>query len=317
MTTFKCILAVSLACFIATIVTGCAGTSKWLQSEPASHLPVAISLPKDDKDKVSVADYITVHCVEPSNVYYLDPTSQKKTKQRECLYASVDVSNLITAGVLDSDLTKRLLGTLVNVSDNNCAYFKARAFANRSAMDFEKTLTQDLATAASAGTATVLAPLSAALSGTNLVVGKSVDSFNSTYYINKTFQAMEAAIDGERSRLKALILAREEDKSYAMSDALADFLAYDGACSFRVGLDILASNADSLKTTNAQCATDVQLATTNKRSVYQQKCLQNPSPQQSSGGEKGTGADSAGDSGSGGSHSGGSGNSGSSPQTEH
>jgi hypothetical protein len=107
------------------------------------------------------------------------------------------------------------------------------------------------------------------LDGVNLVIGKSVESFNATYYFDKTFQAMEAAIVAERAQRRALILAKQEGENYSLPEAIGDVRGYDDACSIKAGLSHLLSVAEGNKNQKEEGKETVE-ASANKRQTYLQ-----------------------------------------------
>jgi hypothetical protein len=200
----------STSVIVVLAVVACAGTEQYLRAQPSTHFPTGESL----ELPTGLDRLMTLHCLMSSKIKYEDTTnnggssSGSPMTEKECLYISADVGHLPSAQV-DKPTRNQVIDTLVSISDINCSTFLHRAFANRAGLDYTKTLLQDLATAASAGTAAVSAPVSAGLSGTNLLVGKSIDTFNATYYLQQTFQAMESAIDSSRQSVRAQILSRE------------------------------------------------------------------------------------------------------------
>lgn len=245
-------LAASSISVTFAALTGCGGTEQYLRSEPATHFATATSLTLSD----DVGKYLQLHCIKASKIKYSD----KNGKSSECLYVSADAS-AFPAATLEPTVRNKIVHTLLAVSDMNCSTFLHRAFANREGMDYSKTLLQDFATAVSAGTAAVSAPLSAGLSGANLVVGKSVDTLTATYYMQQTFQAMETAIDGARKDTRALIAAHEaqDEETYSPAEALADIRRYDDDCSIKGGLAKLALAAQASQ--KSSVATQAAVAT--------------------------------------------------------
>jgi hypothetical protein len=230
-----------LLLLVTALLCSCAGTEKFLGSQPSTHLPTGVAIVLDP----SIKDDIKVHCLESTSISYTDTT----VKGAECLYVSADVSALPSV-TLTKETRNAIVGTLVSISDINCSTFLHRAFANRAGLDYTKTLSQDLATAASAGTAFVSAPVSAGMSAANLLIGKSIDSFNATYYQQQTFQAMESAIASARQEGLATINTHEAQDidTYTATQALADIRQYDDDCSFKNGLaklNAIATNAQS------------------------------------------------------------------------
>src|SRR5205085_3383507 len=62
-----------------------------------------------------------------------------------------------------------------------------------------------------------------------------------TYYLEKTFQAVEAAILEQRLRQRSAILARRADllPKYSLLETISDVRGYDDACSLQRGLSRL------------------------------------------------------------------------------
>jgi hypothetical protein len=265
------------------LVAACAGTEEYLRSTPATHFPTGQSLTLD----TNLSEIMTLHCLKTSKIKYED-TSGPGSKEEECLYISASITKFAAADS-SARIRNHAIDTLLSVSDINCSTFLNRAFANRAGLDYTKTLLQDLATAGSAGVATVSAPLSAGLSGTNLLVGKSVDTFTATYYVQQTFQAMETAIDASRQTVRAQILSHEavpvpssapdsvasapeasgphasapdasapSPQTYSFADALAEIREYDDACSIKGGLAKLNTAATNSKKTAQQCVASVK-----------------------------------------------------------
>ena len=222
------------------ILAGCAGTSRYLRSEPVTYFSgqQEIALPN------TTSPYIRVHCVDDFAVSHEQPSFKPTNGPvgRECSYVSAEVNPFIAPTKPDD--VRALIHTLIYYSDLNCSNFLHRAFANRSALDFSKSLTQDIATGASAVTAFSTPAASAILSGANLIVGKGVSDFDITYYLDKTFQAMQDAIAGERAKRLALIVAQTDGNEMAsLAQLLSLIRSYDDACSIRDGLDQLATVA--------------------------------------------------------------------------
>ena len=245
------------------VATGCASTAKYLRSQPSTHFPTKtlLALPND------IQPYLKLHCISAEEIKYddLDATNS------QCLYISADASLLASASL---DQTKRnsIIDTILSISDMNCSTFLHRAFANRAGFDYSKKLFQNIATATSAGTAFISPPVSAAIGGINLVVGTGIDDFNSTYYFEKTFEAMEAAIQAERAQRRALIDARKVSPTYSMVEALGDVRTYDDACSIKSGLARLIGTAENQKNLNKSAELKVQGATdATKFSTYIQE----------------------------------------------
>jgi hypothetical protein len=246
---------------LVVLVAGCANTAEYLRSQPVTHFPAAATVKVPDELK----SLLVLHCMKDQDTSY----SEKNTTTKECLYVSADASNITStlpkteeAAVRDKAIT-----FLTSLSDLNCSNFLHRAFAQKAGLDFTKSLISDLSTGASAGTAHASPSTSAALSIANLVVGKGVESFNATYYFDKTFQALESAIAAERLRIKTYITAKQaqaaDPKSrvkYELVQAISDVRAYDDACSIKSGLSQLVQLADSKKRDDERTKVQVELS---------------------------------------------------------
>jgi hypothetical protein len=241
------------------ILGGCASTSHYLRVTPTTHFSKSrgLQLPP------SVSEFLTLHCLRWEGIEDDDKTrevaKESNSANNQCMYLSADVT-LLDSRDLQIQERNKIVRALITISDMNCSTFLHRAFANRAGLDYGKKFFQDLTTAISAGTASVSAPLSAAIDVANLVVGKGIDTFNATYYFDKSFQAMEAAIVAERAQRRAYITARLAKPDYLISDALGDIRVYDDACSFRAGLASLNNVAEAKKTDAEKGKASVELA---------------------------------------------------------
>jgi hypothetical protein len=205
----------------------------------------------------------------------------KEALPQECLYVSADVTGLLQARDSGSDTTTRdrAINFLISLSDMNCSNFLHRAFATKAGMDFSKGLFSDIATGVSAGVVHASPALAATLNVSNLVVGKGVDSFNATYYYDKTFQAMESAIQAERLRIRTQMLGKQAGSTkppYDILQALSDVRAYDDACSIKAGLAQLVQLADSRKKEEQDNKLQVDISS-DKASEVKKLMLSSPS----------------------------------------
>lgn len=270
------ISAMRCAVLVAAIcATGCAGTAEYMRSRPVTYFQTQIP---DGKGPLA---RVRLHCTQ---VQKLPSEEQDGKNGRECLYVSADVSALMEEPVSPQD-TDEVIDYLIGVSDMNCSNFMHRVFASKANMDFTDGLVSNLATSAATATAHVDPTVSAALNVANLVVGNSMDSFNSTYFLDKTFQALEAAINSERQRIMALIIAKRATatpagappataRRYGLVQALSDLRAYDDACSIKAGLNTLVTiaeteQAERTKTTMSLNVSNNQAA--DARLLYQRK----------------------------------------------
>lgn len=235
---------------------GCAGTATFLRSEPSGYIdPMATTVVDPE-----LAPFIRLKCMKTQPQDWSD-----RSASQPCLYAAIDLSQIKTAGPTPmSDATRnKAISFLFLISDINCSNFLDRAQANVAGMNFTKGLVGDLATATSAGTTFSNPALSSGLGLGNLVIGKSVEAFDSAYYLNQTFQAFQASVYAERARLKAGIVTKQSaiagnGPAYDMFQALIDFREYDDACSMRRGLEKLASGADKTKENNENLKRQVE-----------------------------------------------------------
>jgi len=196
---------------------------------------------EDFKPEGPLNGLVTLHCARVADVKYKISKSQFAPNE-ECHYVSADVTNLINKLPEDqagSALRDATLDLLLGLSDYNCSNFLSRAYAIRSSFDLASKYIGDLASAASAGTVVAAPALSVALDGVNLLVGKANSNFDSQFYADKTFQALESAISAERTKRKTAILARRGTPKYSLMNALADARFYDDACSIRAGVENL------------------------------------------------------------------------------
>jgi hypothetical protein len=236
----------------AVLLGACASSDASLRSQPASHFAVPDFIPMAGPLKT----YVTLKCARIGDTKYAALTAKSST-QPECGYVSADVTQLVNAlpqSEEKSELRDSVLDLLLGISDYNCSNFMGRAYAVRSTFDVLSKVIGDIATAVSAGTVSVAPAVSGGLDGLNLVVGKSNSDFDSEFYANKTFEALESAIAAERTKRKTRILASRIQPGYSLMDALSDARFYDDACSIRIGLqslgDLAQKEANKQKTNN-------------------------------------------------------------------
>jgi hypothetical protein len=226
-----------------TLCTGCASTDKLLRPERTTFIPQTSQV---QTFKVAGMD-VKMVCLE------WDGKTSTFSQETQCLYYSVDEQALFTqfgtdtAGDEALKLKRNaLVSFLTNISDKNCSTFLGRSFANKSSFDTGKGVFQDVLTGSSAAAANAAPQTAAGLGLFNLLLGKSVDSINSTFYFEKTFQALAAAINTVRAEVREQGDWNKRDASYStltIYDALAGLRKYDDACSIRVGLSKLQETA--------------------------------------------------------------------------
>lgn len=238
-----------------SILAGCASTDVYLRPERTTYIPRH----SDMKIQIDATHKIHMQCLE------WDGNKPETSQKIPCLYYSIDenavfdtFSNIGTpqkTGEIEAQqeaqaLRNRYMSFLINISDQNCSTFLNRAFANKSGFDTSKAITQDILTGTSAATANAVPHLAAGLGLANLVIGKSVDNINTTFYFEKTFQALAAAIKVARNEVMTEYILAQKDSNYAsytIYDALANIRRYDDACSIRIGLAKLQALAQDIK----------------------------------------------------------------------
>jgi hypothetical protein len=226
---------------LALHLCACSSASGHLRSQPASYFTV-----EDFSPEGPLKDLVTLRCARVAAVKYKISTSTFAPKT-ECHYISADVTKLVNKlpeNGADSQLREAVLDLLLGLSDYNCSNFLSRAYAFRSTFDLTSKFIGDLATAASAGTVVAAPGVSVGLDGVNLLIGKANSNFDSQFYADKTFQALESAIAAERTKRKTEILARRSTHKYSLMSALADARFYDDACSIKAGIQNLGDIAN-------------------------------------------------------------------------
>lgn len=191
------------------------------------------------------------------------------------MYYGVDESGIFnkfgSSNKSSADLTtlrNSHVSFLLNISDHNCTTFLNRAFASKSGVDTTSRTFNDILTGLSAATANAQPHAAAGLSVANLVIGKTVDNVNSTYYFEKTFQALAASIHAERNGIKTELKKNLTDDigKFTIYDALALVHKYDNACSIRVGLEKLQGIAQD-------AANKTEIIERNEKEIVQKNSL--------------------------------------------
>ena len=235
---------VMVGCLLLPLLLGgCKSIAEKMRSQPAVHFqPKSVGIAGPENDKAQ----LNLHCMERREV----ETRKGDPSIVDCAYVSADFSEVVLAGRTNSDET---LDALLAISDMNCSNYMHRVFSNRTFMDFSGGLAGDILTGVATATTHVEPNLAAVLGLSNMVVGKGVENFNATYFQEKTFQALEAAINSERERVRLLIMAKRvtadartetDERPYGPLEALPDIRAYDDACSFKAGLNVLVALAE-------------------------------------------------------------------------
>lgn len=187
---------------------------------------------------------VTLKCLDKR---FETERSEPVSEGNRCLYYSVDEPKIFNnfgqskGGVELATLRNTYISFLMNLSEHNCTTFLNRAFASKSVLDTSAGTFNDILTGLSAATANAQPHAAAGLGVANLIIGKTVDNVNSTYYFDKTFQALASSIHAEREERKQALVKRYNDdiRTFTIYDALAAVLRYDNACSIRVGLEKL------------------------------------------------------------------------------
>lgn len=231
-------------------LSGCANVDRYLRPEGSFYIPQPSAI---DGLKLDVAGTsVRVSCLDKDGSAVTKDGLDKNNIQ--CLYYAADATDVLSAFKISASQNYATLtetrnyftSFLLNLSDQNCETFLNRAFANKSSVDTTKNTFQDILTGASAATANATPHTAAGLSLSNLVLGKTVENINATFFFEKTFQAIGSAIYLERSDIKEQITKKSNQtyQKYTIFDALADIRRYESACSIRIGVSRLQSLAE-------------------------------------------------------------------------
>jgi len=245
---------------LSLFAISCADAAKHLRAQPAWFLeptsakPLLVSLPPIDKEGTPIGeaaeiDNVAIKCVRTPRSENVSPTEGAAISQ--CLYMSIDMRDVLKVPIRNAAERNRLVHLLVNVSDYNCSTFLMRAFAHKAGTEATRNTAKDVATAIAAGTARVAGAFSSGLGIVNLVGGTAIDNVNTSYYADKTFQVMAAAIGAERDKTRTVLLNHSKVSvslaDYSFFEALEDVHEYDDSCSLRRGLESLAAAANNEK----------------------------------------------------------------------
>lgn len=228
--------------------TGCAETAPFLRTKWASQFPIG------ERNEIFALNPafdqagVSARCVEGSGNWYGASRSSK-----ECLYVAVNIEKVNPA--MSPTQRDQVVGLLLVVSDYNCSNWTSRSFANKTGLNAFKRLFGNVTASGSAISAFSVPPVAIGLSIANLLATNGVDSLNQDYFYQQTFEAITKAIAAERTKLRALIGAKQArdpettnalpndslaNEPYTILEALQDVRAYDGACSLERGVAILA-----------------------------------------------------------------------------
>lgn len=254
------------------LLTGCAHTDVVLRPERTTFIAAR---PKMPSVPIYGTDELTLRCMD-----WKGSTDNGTETGDQCLYFATDEQEIFrkfaAVSTGDSMRIKRNIYTsfLVNLSDQNCSTFLGRAFANKSSFDTGRNIVQDVITGSTAAAANASPPAAAGLSLANLIIGKSVDNVNSTFYFEKTFQSLAAAIGWQRELvlrdLEAMKVKPYDERP--IYDVLAAVRKYDDACSIRVGLAKLQELAQETKQiSKAKDEAQAELAKRNSNDLIEDK----------------------------------------------
>lgn len=246
-------------------LASCSSSYKWLASEPSIY-----SSSTETKHKIGKID-LTVMCMK-----YADANKEKNELNERCLYKSLDAKSIIGITPSNDKDRTRIIDLMLSISDENCSVYKQRTFANKAALDFTKNWIRDVSTALSGAFAASDPFTSAALDGTNLVVGKTIDQGNNIYYAKSTFSALEKAVEAKRARLRMFIDVKKTQENYNLDLARADIQKYDEACSLKDGVEELLNIASKEVQKQKQNAINLdEIKAMNKGIEAEYKALQN------------------------------------------
>lgn len=261
-------LKLAIAVAAVALVAACANNDVYLRPERTTYM----KLSEEPSTTVQVAGApVELTCLDwkgnrATRPVVLSSSLTTETSDIQCLYVSVELkevanrfpgTDMTTAAsgrvkvasagatlltpVDEPDLMRLrniYYSFLRNIADQNCQTFLGRSFANKASIETARSTFQDLLTGSSAAVATAAPPAAAGLSLVNLFAGKTIDNINSTFYYEKTFQAMAGAIAIERERIKREMDSHKEHAydTYTIFDLINDLRRYDDACSVRVGV---------------------------------------------------------------------------------
>jgi len=226
---------------LLALVTGCANSDRVLRPEHVTYVPWE----EKGKEVPLAKDHVVnLKCLDKR---FPGEGSEPVSEGNRCLYYAVDERNIFEnfgtkpASAELAGVRNTYISFLMNLSEHNCTTFLNRAFASKSVLDTSAGTFNDVLTGLSAATANAQPHAAAGLGVANLIIGKTVDNVNSTYYFEKTFQALASSIHAEREERKQSVLKRytEDIRTFTIYDALAAVHRYDNACSIRVGLEKL------------------------------------------------------------------------------
>ncbi len=226
------------------LLTACTSVDQSMRSANA----IGTLLPSEQV-KIAGNSAVTVNCLDNMAKF-------SKSGDGPCIYQMVAVKPIYdefaVTGVWDrASRRNAYVSFLMNIADQNCEAFLNRTYAGKAVADISKSTTSDIFTGLTAATASASAPAAVSLGMANLVVGKTVDNVNATFFLDKSFQALQSAIYLERSAVRTSIDQSRYDAQgaaasydrYTIYDALSDLGRYSAACSFRSGVGRLAQIA--------------------------------------------------------------------------
>ena len=252
---FQPVVFHSLIPALAFIAVGCA-TDSHLKTESTFHVPRSVTtIPVDD----DLSNLIKIVPVDQSenllNGTDDDSSSSKRDPTKQVLYFSVDVTELMgryNLGMTNptnaqlEEKRNRIIDVLLNVSDQNHQTYMSRFFAAQLNVSAARGVVQKVLDAAGASTALVSGEVTAGLNLSNLLIGGLYDEFESIVFVNKTFQAMEKAIEAKRLQLRGDIEKKKTTPypEYSIQQVLSDIRQYGETSSLRAGIEQLLSLAE-------------------------------------------------------------------------
>lgn len=159
-------------------------------------------------------------------------------KDSQCIYKCILMNQAsIARRFKDPSVRRATVSKLEEVAHYNCESFWARAFANRTGISFWQKLTSGGTTTGAAATAAggAAPAVPAGLAAASLLLDRTGDSIDSNYYQGGTVAAMRIALAGKLDDMDQEI-AKKNNDTYALYDALRDYDAYARTCSIQGGL---------------------------------------------------------------------------------
>lgn len=153
-----------------------------------------------------------------------------------CSHVSVRLDTVLTAATATVPERNRIIALLVGLSDYNCAAFTAHAFGRKAQLQTANTILNGVSNALAAKSE----KHSSLVDMLNLANKTTDGVFAHPSQLGSAESAVEIAICDKRKELREQFgrHALEQEESYPLLDALAEFTAYDETCSLQRGKEL-------------------------------------------------------------------------------